>query len=110
VVRHRDRRHFHFGRFLHQLLHPHRAIEERIFSVEMEMNEGISRHFASVYELEVAAQSRVIFVPLFFHQYAVLRRAGSSLIDELTPLPKRSVESTALAQLGGVLHCATLSL
>lgn len=31
------------------------------------------------------------------------------LLDELSPLPKRSVESTALARQGGVLNCATLT-
>ena len=39
-----DRRHPHFGRLFHQLLHPHRAIEKRILGMEMEVNEGIRGH------------------------------------------------------------------
>jgi hypothetical protein len=34
----------HFHRLVHQLPHPHRAIEEQVFGVEMEVNEGIARH------------------------------------------------------------------
>ena len=48
VIGNRDRRHLHFGRLLHQLLHPHRAIEERILGVQVEMNEGIGRHAQSL--------------------------------------------------------------
>ena len=44
VIGHGHRRHFEFRRFFHQLLHPHRAIEERVFGVEVEMNEGIAGH------------------------------------------------------------------
>ena len=44
VVGNRDRRHPKFLRLFHQLLHPHRAIEEGVFGVEMEVNEGIGRH------------------------------------------------------------------
>ena len=38
------RRHLEFGRLFHQLFRPHQAIEEGIFRVEMEVNEGIGRH------------------------------------------------------------------
>ncbi len=48
VIGHGNGRHLHFGRFFHQLLHPHRPIEERIFGVEMEMNEGIGGHATSL--------------------------------------------------------------
>jgi hypothetical protein len=48
VVGNRDRRHFHSGRFRHQFLHPHGAVEERIFGVKMEVNEGVGRHAKSV--------------------------------------------------------------
>jgi len=48
VVGNRDRRHFHSGRFLHQFLHPHRAIEKRIFGVQVEMYEGVGRHAKSL--------------------------------------------------------------
>ena len=44
VVGDRHRRHLEFRRFFHQLLHPHRSIEEGIFRVEVEVNEGIGRH------------------------------------------------------------------
>ena len=44
VIGHRDRRHLEFRRLFHQLLHPDRAIEQRIFGVQMEMNERIARH------------------------------------------------------------------
>ena len=44
VVGDGDRGHLHFGGFLHERLHPHRAVEERVFSVEMEVNELIGRH------------------------------------------------------------------
>ena len=44
VIGNRDRRHPHFGRLFHQLLHPHRAVEKRILGVEMEMNEGVGGH------------------------------------------------------------------
>ena len=39
-----DRRHLEFLRFFHQLLHPHRTIQERILGVQVEMNEGITGH------------------------------------------------------------------
>ena len=48
VIGNRDRRHRHFGRFFHQLLHPHRAIEKRILGVEVQMNEGVGRHAPSL--------------------------------------------------------------
>ena len=48
VIGNRDRRHRHFGRLLHQLLHSHRPVEERILGVQVEMNEGIERHAQSL--------------------------------------------------------------
>ncbi len=39
-----DRWHLEFGRFFHQLFHSDSAIQERILSVEMEMNERIAGH------------------------------------------------------------------
>lgn len=53
----------------------------------------------------VATAHGIIF-PTFSHPFD---ERVASFLDELTPLPKRSVESTALARLGGVLHCATLT-
>ena len=44
VVGDRDRRHLQFGRLFHQLLHPHRAIEERVLGVQVEVNEGVGGH------------------------------------------------------------------
>ena len=44
VIRHRDGRHLVFSRLFHQLFHPDRAIQQRVFSVQMEMNERIARH------------------------------------------------------------------
>ena len=48
VIGHRDRRHFEFGRFLHQLFHSNRAVEQRILGVKMQMNERIARHSRSL--------------------------------------------------------------
>ena len=48
VIGDRDRGHLEFRRFFHQLLHPHRAIEERILGVEVEMNEGVGGHAPSL--------------------------------------------------------------
>ena len=39
-----DGRHPEFLRLFHQLPHPHRAIEEGVFGVKMEVDEGIGRH------------------------------------------------------------------
>ena len=44
VICHRDRGHLEFHRSFHQLLHPDRAIEERVFGMEVEMNEGVAGH------------------------------------------------------------------
>ena len=44
VIGNCHRRHLEFGRLFHQLLRPHQAIEEGIFRVKMEVNEGIGRH------------------------------------------------------------------
>ena len=44
VVGDRHRGHLEFCRLFHQLLHPHRPVEEGIFRVEVEVNEGIGRH------------------------------------------------------------------
>jgi agmatine deiminase len=51
--------------------------------------------------------SRGIIFPTFSHP---LDEKVAVLLNELSPLPKRSVESTALARLGGVLNCATLTV
>jgi agmatine deiminase len=56
--------------------------------------------------INFVATSRGIIFPTFSHPFD---ERVASLLDELTPLPRRSVESTALARLGGVLHCATLT-
>ncbi|MEO5754829.1 MAG: agmatine deiminase family protein [Chthoniobacterales bacterium] len=50
--------------------------------------------------------SRGIIYPTFSHR---TDDRVASLLEELTRLPKRAVESTALARLGGVLNCATLT-
>lgn len=50
---------------------------------------------------------RGIIFPTFSHPFD---ERVASLLDELSPLPKRSVDSTALARLGGVLNCATLTV
>ena len=44
VIGHRDRGHLEFSRFFHQLFHPDRAIEQRIFGVQMQVNERVARH------------------------------------------------------------------
>ena len=44
VIRDRHGRHSEFLRLFHQLLHPDCSIEEGVFRVEMEVNEGIGRH------------------------------------------------------------------
>src|SRR5436305_15201575 len=56
VIGDRHRRHFHFHRLIHQLSHPHRAIEERVFGVQMEVNERIAGHRASVFSEENFSQ------------------------------------------------------
>ena len=49
VIRHRNGGHFEFSRLFHQLFHPDTAIQQRILSVQMEMNERIARHqFSSI--------------------------------------------------------------
>src|SRR5205809_852066 len=48
VIGHRDRGHFEFGRFLHQLFYSNSAVEQGIFGVEMEVNERIARHSHSL--------------------------------------------------------------
>ena len=48
VIGDRHRRHLEFRRFLHQFLHPHRAVEQRILGVQMQMNEGVAGHVESV--------------------------------------------------------------
>jgi agmatine/peptidylarginine deiminase len=50
--------------------------------------------------------ARGIIFPTFSH---TMDDEVASLLEELSPLPKRNVESTALAKEGGVLHCATLT-
>lgn len=50
--------------------------------------------------------SRGIIFPTFSHR---MDERAAALLDDLTRLPKRCVESTALAKLGGVLNCATLT-
>jgi len=49
VVRDRHGRHFEFSRFFHELFHPDTPIQQRILSVQMEMNERIARHFCLQY-------------------------------------------------------------
>jgi len=44
VIGDRDRGHLEVLRLFHQLLHSHRAVEEGVFGVEMQVNEGIGRH------------------------------------------------------------------
>ena len=48
VISDRDRGHLEGGDFLHQLFHPHGAIEQRVFGVQMKVDEGISRHARSL--------------------------------------------------------------
>jgi hypothetical protein len=49
VVRDRYGRHFEFSGLFHQLVHPDTSIQQRIFSVQMEMNERVARHqFSSI--------------------------------------------------------------
>lgn len=50
--------------------------------------------------------ARGIIFPTFSH---LMDEKVASLLEELSPLPKRQVESTALALQGGVLNCATLT-
>ena len=40
-------RHPEFHGFFHQLLHPDTPVQERVFGVQMEMNEGIAGHRVS---------------------------------------------------------------
>jgi len=44
VIGHRDRRHLAALGLFHQLLDPHRPIEEGILGVQMKVNEGVGRH------------------------------------------------------------------
>ncbi len=44
VIGDRDGRHLEFGRFFHQLFHSDRTVEQRIFGVQMQMNERIAGH------------------------------------------------------------------
>ena len=48
VIGHRHRRHLEFLGAFHQLFHPNRTIEQRIFGMEMKMNERIAGHAFSV--------------------------------------------------------------
>ena len=48
VIGHGHGRHAEFDRFFHQLLHPHRAVEQGIFGVKVEVNERIARHQLSI--------------------------------------------------------------
>ena len=45
VVGHRHRRHPEFRRFLHEFPDAHRAIQQRVLGVEVEVNEGIGGHW-----------------------------------------------------------------
>ncbi len=56
--------------------------------------------------INFVSTSRGIIFPTFNHP---LDDRVAVLLDQLSPLQKRSIESTALARLGGVLHCATLT-
>jgi hypothetical protein len=44
MVGHRDGRHLKFGRFFHELSHADTSIQQRIFGVQMKVNEGVVRH------------------------------------------------------------------
>jgi len=44
VIGHRHRRHLEFLRLFHQLFHSNRAIEQRIFGMEMKVNKRIAGH------------------------------------------------------------------
>ena len=44
MIGHGHRRHLEFRRFFHQLLHPYGAVEERVFGMKVEVNEGIAGH------------------------------------------------------------------
>ena len=44
MIRHRHRRHLAALRLFHQVLDPHRPVEEGVFGVQMKVNEGIGRH------------------------------------------------------------------
>src|ERR1700730_8530598 len=48
VIGHSHRRHFEFRRFFHQLLHPDGPVEERVFGMEVKMNERIAGHLVSL--------------------------------------------------------------
>jgi agmatine/peptidylarginine deiminase len=50
--------------------------------------------------------SRGIIFPTFSHP---MDEQVAILLGQLTPLPKRSIEATALAKQGGVLNCMTLT-
>jgi agmatine/peptidylarginine deiminase len=56
--------------------------------------------------INLISTPRGIIYPTFSHPFD---DRVAELLDGLTPLPKRSVEATALARLGGALHCATLT-
>jgi hypothetical protein len=61
VIGHGHGRHAEFDRFFHQLLHPHRAVEQGIFGVKVEVNERITRHQLSIDLREISQKiSRVI--------------------------------------------------
>jgi hypothetical protein len=44
MIRHRNGGHLEFRRLFHQFFHPDTAVEERVFSVQMQMNERVAGH------------------------------------------------------------------
>jgi len=44
MVGHGNSRHFEFSRLFHQFFHPDTAVQERVFSVQMQMNERVAGH------------------------------------------------------------------
>src|SRR5437763_8956897 len=48
VIGHRNCRHLHFDSLFHQLSNPDGTIEEGVFGVQVEMNEGVAGHPFSI--------------------------------------------------------------
>jgi hypothetical protein len=53
MVSHRNGRHLEFSRLSHQLFHPNTPIEERIFSVQVQMNERVAGHQFAVLSVKI---------------------------------------------------------
>jgi hypothetical protein len=60
VIGDRDRRHLKFSRLFHQLFHPDSAIQQRVFSMQMQVNERVASHQFSVLNVKNISQIKAV--------------------------------------------------